>query len=410
MYNIEYHNINLDNTFDNLTDIIEKTSFLISQKAKASEPYYKVLSPINTLEHLSEINVFSERIKNNFSDLLIISMGGASLNPSSVISLVDSKKSTVRIHFLHNTDPYFFSELLNKIDLKNTAFLTISNSGKTLETISILGCIIEECRKDDIPVNNNNFYFITDNSSGKLKDIADQINGIVIPHQRGISGRFSGLSNVTTLAAMVAGFDASEYLLGANQVIDDFHQNPGSGKPEKAALSIYRTNQPILVNIGYLQRFETYLEWYSQIIAESLGKNNLGYTPIRGLGPNDQHSLFQLYLEGAKDKLFTIFYVKEIGDNVSNFKTSDLSSLGNISNKKLHDINRVNFDAATTALIKQNSPVRKFFLNDLSERSVGALIAHSMIEIITLGHLMRVNPFNQQSVELIKQELETLMH
>jgi glucose-6-phosphate isomerase len=411
MYNIEYHNIDLKNNTESI-DLAAKASTEISKKAIALAPLYKILASLDIEGQLSKIRKISETIRDNFSDLVIISMGGATLNPGSVLSLVagnTSRQNAPKIHFLHNTDPYFFSELLARIELKNTVFLTISNSGTTLETLSLLGCILQECENNKVATDNNNFYFITDKSGGTLKEIAKQINGIIIPHEQDISGRYSGLTNVSTLAMMTAGLDAFEYLSGANQVIEDFHQNLEKSKPVEAALSIYNTNRQILVNIGYLQRFDTYLEWYSQIIAESLGKKNAGYTPLKGLGPNDQHSLLQLYLEGPRDKLFTTFYVKELGSKYRNFETCGMSSLGYIAGKKLHDINKANLDATATALIKQGLPVRKLVLDNLSERSVGALVAHSMIEIITLGHMMGINPFNQPGVELIKQESRILM-
>jgi len=410
MYNIEYHNIDFKNKPE-LSKLGTNVSAQISKKAIAQEPLYKILSKVDIDGQLAKIRRISETIRNNFSDLVIISMGGATLNPGSVIALVgnENRQNAPKIHFLHNTDPYFFDELLGKIDLKNTAFLTISNSGQTLETLSLIGCILQECKNHQVATDNNNFYFITDNSKGTLKDLAEQINGVIIPHEQDISGRYSGLTNVSLLAMMVAGLDAVEYLSGANQVIEDFHQNLAGSKPIQAALSIHNAHKQILVNIGYLQRFDTYLEWYSQIIAESLGKKNAGYTPIKGLGPNDQHSLLQLYLEGPRDKLFTTFYVKEIESKYRNFETCGMSSLGYIAGKKLHDINKANLDATATALIKLELPVRKFVLNNLSERSIGALMAHSMIEIIAIGHMMEINPFNQPGVELIKKESRILM-
>lgn len=409
MFNIEYNNLDFNNK-TNLFDLAQNISIEIAKKSIAKEPLYKILAPINIEKQLSEIHKISEQIRDNFSDLVIISMGGATLNPNLVVSLVNREQNAPKIHFLNNTDPYFFSKLLSKIDLKNTAFLTISNSGKTLETISLLGCILQECKNYKVTIGSNNFYFITDKSGGSLKEIAEQINGTVLPHEQGISGRYSGLTNVSTLTAMVSGLNAYEYLSGANEVIADFHQNLARSKPAQAALSIHNSNKQILVNIGYLQRFDIYLEWYSQIIAESLGKENAGYTPIKGLGPNDQHSLLQLYLEGPRDKLFTTFYVKEIDSKYCNFETCQMNSMGYIAGKKLHDINKANLDATATALIKQELPVRKFVLDSLSERSVGALVAHSMIEIIILGHLMSINPFDQPGVELIKKESRILMN
>ena len=48
-----------------------------------------------------------------------------------------------------------------------------------------------------------------------------------------------------------------------------------------------------------------------QLIAESLGKNKLGFLPVVSNAPKDHHSLLQLYLDGPKDKLFYIFNSEE---------------------------------------------------------------------------------------------------
>ena len=47
-------------------------------------------------------------------------------------------------------------------------------------------------------------------------------------------------------------------------------------------------------------------EWWVQLWAESLGKNGKGAAPIAALGPVDQHSQLQLWLDGPRDKLFTV--------------------------------------------------------------------------------------------------------
>ena len=45
-------------------------------------------------------------------------------------------------------------------------------------------------------------------------------------------------------------------------------------------------------------------------MAESVGKNNMGITPVNALGTVDQHSQLQLYLDGPKDKFFTFISTK----------------------------------------------------------------------------------------------------
>ena len=409
MYNIKYFNINFDIESDpgNLEKHI--TSH-VSQLALEGKSYYKVLSPINIHEQLSGLDQLANKIRNNFVNLIVIGMGGATLNPSAVISLIKpkSRNTAFKIHFLDNTDPYYFRELLSNLELRDTAFLTISNSGQTLETLSLLGCVIEECRKLNINTDRDNFYFITNKTDNALINIAKQIGGIILPHEQHISGRYSGLTNVTTFAVMILGLNPEEYLIGAKEVLTDFHQNLAYSKPVKAARAIYHSSKHTMINVGYLQRFASYLEWYSQIISESLGKNSSGYTPVKGLGPNDQHSMFQLYLGGPPDKIFTMFYA-DLDDNSSQTKAIDLQALGDIAGKDLSSINEINFTAASTALIKQQLPVRKFILDSLQERSIGALIAHSMVEIIVLAHFLQVNPFDQPGVELIKSEALELL-
>ena len=49
--------------------------------------------------------------------------------------------------------------------------------------------------------------------------------------------------------------------------------------------------------ITYSDGLTYFGKWYLQLWAESIGKNGVGITPIPALGPVDQHSQLQLYLE-----------------------------------------------------------------------------------------------------------------
>jgi glucose-6-phosphate isomerase len=57
---------------------------------------------------------------------------------------------------------------------------------------------------------------------------------------------------------------------------------------------------------NYADRLERLSKWWRQLWAESLGKAGHGTTPVDALGPVDQHSQLQLYLDGPADKLFTV--------------------------------------------------------------------------------------------------------
>lgn len=406
MYSVEF--INLD--FGKVDKkILANAAKQIRNSIDNKSSYYQIFAKQDSKKSLEPLLAVADKIKNNFSDLIVISMGGATLNPNMLVSFLGKKKGKLKIHFLNNTDPSFFADLMLMVDMKSTAILAISNSGKTLETNALIGCVLKEFEKNNVSDIGSRSFFITNTIDGSLKNIAAKIQGTIVPHQQNISGRYSGLSSVSLLIGLIADIDVSSYIDGANSVIEDFYTNLEESKPFLSAASIYYNDKNILVNLGYLQKFEIFLEWYSQIIAESLGKEGGGYTPIRGLGPNDQHSMLQLYLDGPKDKLFTMIYVDQLDEKLSNYRTSNLVELEYLANKSLADINNANFTATMIALKTKDLPIRNFILHDVSAKSFGALVAHFMLEIVCIGHLMNINPFNQPGVELIKTNSMSLM-
>ena len=367
------------------------------EKTNSDTPFYKVLYPYSKSKWVDPYIEVAKEIRENFTDLVIISMGGASLNPQAMLHLIGTRNSSTKVHFLNNTDPVFFNDLKNCLNLNKTAFLVVSNSGETLETIILLKAVLNEYNKAGIESYKTNFYFITNDNDNKLYRIATELKATIFTHEIQISGRYAGFTNVCTLVGLVVGLNMEEYLNGANEVINNFWQDIENSLPVKSALKAIAFNKPILVNLGYFQQSGSFLEWYSQIIAESLGKNCKGFTPVRGLCPNDHHSVMQLYLDGPPDKLITLFHVKEIGDKILNDEPFT----------PLQHLNNLCFDAALNAFEIKKIPVKTLILGDLSEKSVGALMAHCMIEVIILGLMLEVNPFDQPGVELIKNYLKT---
>lgn len=425
MYNIEYFNSdNIENCNQYFTKVHINS---ITQKILKSEDYYKVLLPVNIEDILTSCIKYAQIIKNNFKNLVIIGMGGAELNPRSMLSLVKKSNnknyvdsnftsSDTKIYFLNNTDPYYFIKLFSKINIKHTAFLVISNSGETIETISLCGAVVSEFYRHNIYNNIGKFFFIiTNNNASSLFKFATKINATIIEHERNISGRYSGFTNVNIIAGLVANLNMYEYLNGANNILQEFIDNQENSIVVHSANFVLNAKKNIMVNIGYLQRFKAFLEWNAQIIAESLGKSGQGYTPIYGIGPNDQHSTMQLYLDGPKDKIFSMFYIKEFSSYtikdiiINKVIDENQGSHINISSKSLEEINKLNYDATILALQSKGISVRKFLLDDLSEKTIGSITAHFMLETILLAHAINVNPFNQPGVEAIKTKLKKML-
>jgi glucose-6-phosphate isomerase len=350
-------------------------------------PFYKVLHSGSIDKSLEAYSSAASNIKQNFDHVIVIGMGGAALNPKSLIKFFPFKKSP-KLYFLDTTDPIKFHLLMSGLDLHRSLFICVSNSGETIETISLLKAVLHKYEETKISNLASHFIFITNPKDNSLKSIADHLGSKILGHPEQISGRYSSFSNVVTFPGLILGLNMAEYLEGATSVLDEFWDKKELSSPAFSASMIWAAGKPALVNIGYLGCFSGYLEWFSQIIAESLGKEDKGFTPINNIAPEVHHSLFQLYLAGPKDKLYSLFYVENLVD------------------QPLRDLNNNIFSAAALALNEANLPMRQVILKDISERSLGALVAHSIIEVILLGKLLNINPFDQPEVEMIKKNLK----
>jgi len=143
--------------------------------------------------------------------------------------------------------------------------------------------------------------------------------------------------------------------------------------------------------------------WYQQLIAESLGKKGKGILPIISNLPRDNHSLMQLYLDGPKTNFYTFFFVNQKYINKIN-KDLLLNSHSYLGNQNIFDIKKSQFKATQSVFKKNNIPFRTFIVNNRSESSLGELFCFFILETILLGHALKINPYDQPKVELIKIE------
>jgi len=150
----------------------------------------------------------------------------------------------------------------------------------------------------------------------------------------------------------------------------------------------------------YADRLTVFGRWFVQLWAESLGKNGTGTTPIAAVGPADQHSQLQLFLDGPRDKLFTVVQldVAHKGPRLSDAIASD-PLIGYLAGKSIGDLVDCEQRATVETLARAGRPVRTMHVGELNERSLGALFMHFMLETIIMGSLIGVDVFDQPAVE-----------
>lgn len=366
-----------------------------------------------TSRDLDDLQEVAKRFRTSFDDVVVLGTGGSSLGGQTLYSLADSgfgpRKGGPRIHFLDNVDPDTFELLYEQLDLKRTGFIVISKSGGTAETVAqFIACLdrlMTLIGRSEVP-KHALVITETDNGANPLRSLADRLSLPVLAHDPNVGGRYSVLSVVGLLPAMIAGLDAYAVRKGALSVLkatlegpDPRESDPAVGAAIKVAF-LQKKGIANTVLMPYVDRLANFGLWFQQLWAESLGKNGTGSTPIRAMGTRDQHSQMQLYLAGPRDKLFTLMTLNVAGEGrlISNALVKE-AELAYLQRRRMGDLLDAEQRATAQTLVKNGCPMREFQLERLDEEVMGALLMHFMLETIIAAGLLGVNAFDQPAVE-----------
>ena len=362
------------------------------------------------------IESVAAKLLDNTTDLFIFGIGGSALGAQALAQLTGwgtqaHVQKGLRIHVPDNLDAATMEAALSNADLRTTRFLVVSKSGGTVEpAIQTLAAMSAIERAGGGKYMKHHFAVLTEPArNGKpnpMRALAEAQGFPTIDHDPGVGGRYAVLTSVGLLPACLMGLDMAAIREGAASVLAPVL----AGAPARdvapavgAALSLALAQEKganISVLMAYADRLERFLSWHCQLWAESLGKNGKGTTPVKALGPVDQHSQLQLWLDGPRDKMFTVFMTETRGKGPAASATvaegTDFAFLGG---RTVGDLVDAEQRATADTLAKNGRPVRTFHLPALDERTLGALFMHFMLETMIAGDMLGVDPFDQPAVE-----------
>ena len=348
------------------------------------------------LSSLSDKYKYSFNLKNisqlkKFNNYKIIGMGGSVLGAEAIYSFL-KKNIKKKFTFLNNLKEE------NKIKDKNkTLNIIISKSGNTLETITNMN-------SNHIK---SNLLFITENKKNYLREIAEKFKSEIIEHKNYIGGRYSVLSEVGMLPAELMGLHEKKFKQLNNLIKNKVFVN-NLIKNVESTLSYVKLGMSNSVILNYDEDSQSLFYWYQQLIAESLGKKSKGILPIISSMPKDNHSVMQLYLDGAKNNFFTFFDV--LRKNTKKIENKDLlNSHYYLQNMNIQKIILAQKIATQNVFKKKRIPFRSFTILKKDEKTLGELFCFFILETILLGRALKVNPYDQPSVELIKAETKKIL-
>ena len=331
---------------------------------------------------------------NSFSEFNILGMGGSILGSEAIYNFLKHKINK-KFNF-YNT---LKLQNIPKTHKKNIN-IVISKSGNTLETISNFNLLLKSQKR-------NKNIILCENNKNFLRSLGKKLKAEIFEHKNYIGGRYSVLSEVGMLPAEFMGlnekkFKRFNYLINNKNFIKSLIENVTS------IFNYIKNGKTNLVILNYDQKSDSLFQWYQQLLAESLGKNKKGIFPIVSSMPKDNHSLMQLFLDGPKNNFYTIFSVREkkLEKLDKNYLFNNYTILKNKSINKILESQKI---ATENIFKKEKIPFRSFEIINRNEESLGELFSFFILETILLGHLLKVNPFDQPKVELIKNETRKIL-
>tara|TARA_B100001093_G_scaffold328374_1_gene313343 strand:+ start:2929 stop:4086 length:1158 start_codon:yes stop_codon:yes gene_type:complete len=326
-----------------------------------------------------------------YKDIRIFGMGGSSLGANAIYDFLRHKIKK-NFYFLSNLNKRKFSSKKNYLNL------IISKSGNTLETV----------------VNSNIYVFkkdknilVSENKLSDLRNLALKLKSEIIDHNNFIGGRYSVLSEVGMLPAELMGLNERKFKQLNHLLKNKFFFNSIISNVANI-LELVKKKKSNAVILNYDESFDNFLKWYQQLVAESIGKKGKGIFPIISTMPKDNHSLMQLYLDGQKNNFYTFFYSEDKLSPKIN-KKMILQSQKFLIDKSLQDVLESQILATKKVFQKKNIPFRSFFLKTRKEETLGELFAFFIIETILIARALKINPYDQPSVELIKKETSKIL-
>ena len=394
---------------DSLTKLVDKSANALLAKTKSGEvgfydwPKNIGESTLNNLENVAK------RLRRDFDGALIIGIGGSFLGAASIVQALGEPDWP--LVWLSNIDPRAIENVKLKIKGKKFCTLIVSKSGNTTETMAGFFHLAPLLPKEG-------YVAITDPIKGELRRMANEFGWTSFEVPENIGGRFSVLSAVGLLPALLAGISAKQLIEGAKRLRDRLDASSPTENPAYLfALAKYlwdaKFNYPVQVLMPYWSSLQLFADWYVQLWGESLGKKTLrdsnlsvGATPLPALGTTDQHSMLQLFKEGPGDKIVGFM---DILGSVPALKVGrpefDPGSLKFLCEHSFEKISHEACLATQQSLRNSKVPTYRFELPQLDASTLGALFFFFETACAIAGEFYGVNAFDQPGVEESKNLL-----
>lgn len=381
--------------------------------------------------HVSVKEMVDKKQQLEAQTLIVVGIGGSSLGTRAVYQAIKGRLHTSmgftpRVYFAETVDADRMATILtivrNELDQERAVVVVVvTKSGTTTETVAnfhVLRELLHQYRPHDYK---KYFVMITDKGS-PLWNFSVHEGYDVLEIPQCVGGRYSVFSPVGLFPLALLGIDIDALVQGAQEAV--LHETQESCQNNNAFVSAalqylhYKRAMTISDLFLFAVDLEAIGKWYRQLLAESIGKEFdrdgkkvvAGITPTVSIGSIDLHSLAQLYLGGPRDKFTTFVTIQKPHHTISINPDMPIGSgCQMLKNKDFATIMQALVEGTKKAYKQNSLPFCSIALPEKTERFIGQFLQFKMIEMMYLGFLLHVDPFDQPNVELYKKEVQKLL-
>jgi glucose-6-phosphate isomerase len=333
----------------------------------------------------------------------VVGIGGSSLGVQVLADVFQIKN----FEFIDNVDATHFENTLNSIsNLEEVAWLFISKSGRTIETLAALDFISQFLNEKSVNIQKHTIV-ITEKKDSDLYNwaVENKVLNFAVPLS--VGGRFSVLSSVGLVPAILMGLDIQKIQKGA---LSAYQEQTALTSFTESALKSFERGEWVSVLWSYSSRLKSFGFWWQQLWAESLAKkvDRQGEvaprvsTPVPMVGATDQHSTLQQIMEGARDKMVFFLRADDAEKGFTILQKSQTKETSLLQGKTLGTLLKAEAEAIQQALSEVGVSNITLKVSDLKEENLGRLIMFFQLSVMALGESFNINTFDQPGVELGK--------
>jgi transaldolase/glucose-6-phosphate isomerase len=336
--------------------------------------------PQRLLEESANLQAFAKEVAAEFSDVVVLGMGGSSLAPDIMRETFGTVEGFPRLHVLDSTDPQQIRDIDDAIDLARTLFVVASKSGTTTEPDAFYRYYCDRVSKS-MGANKcgRHFIAITDPGTELENEAKAQNFRACFLNDPNIGGRYSALSFFGMVPAALSGYNINLLLdrgLGAMAANEkSVPVKDASGVRFGAAIGALALAGRDKLTIVTHPSVRAFGAWAEQLIAESTGKNGKGILPVEG-------EALAAPGEYGSDRAFVY-----VGANLPQADAETEKQL--------------------TALESAGYPVIRLAMNDAYD--IGEQFYLWEVATAAAGSLLQIDPFDQPNVQESKDNTKALL-